>query len=108
MRVFKPPLRVFALEEHFLVPSLVEDNWDPASMNWLTPQLTTELADLGASRLRDMDEGGITQQIISASMPSFVPIFVAGTAGGHALLIRSGTEITGTQETARAAGSTHD
>jgi predicted TIM-barrel fold metal-dependent hydrolase len=63
--------RVVALEEHFLVPSLVEERFDPVSMNmnWLTPPLKAQLADLGAGRLRDMDAGGVTQQIISASMP---------------------------------------
>ncbi len=38
-------------------------------MVWLKPALEAQLADLGKNRLRDMDEGGITQQIISASMP---------------------------------------
>jgi len=38
-------------------------------MVWLKPALEAQLADLGQDRLRDMDEGGITQQIISASMP---------------------------------------
>jgi predicted TIM-barrel fold metal-dependent hydrolase len=38
-------------------------------MVWLKPALEAQLADLGQNRLRDMDEAGITQQIISASMP---------------------------------------
>jgi uncharacterized protein len=63
--------RVVALEEHFLMPSFIEQRFDPGSLNmgWLTPQLNARLADLGTNRLHDMDEGGITQQIISASMP---------------------------------------
>ena len=64
-------MRVVALEEHFLVPSLIRERFDPANLNmvWLKPDLEAQLADLGANRLRDMDEGGITQQIISATMP---------------------------------------
>jgi predicted TIM-barrel fold metal-dependent hydrolase len=64
-------MRVVALEEHFLVPSLIRERFDPAnlSMVWLKPALEAQLADLGKSRLRDMDEGGIAKQIISASMP---------------------------------------
>lgn len=65
------PPRVVALEEHFLVPALVEKYLDAASgnMNWLTPHLSAALAEIGPERLRHMDEGGITQQMISASMP---------------------------------------
>jgi uncharacterized protein len=64
-------MRVVALEEHFLVPSLLRERFDPDNLNmvWLKPDLEAQLADLGANRLRDMDEGGITQQIVSASMP---------------------------------------
>jgi predicted TIM-barrel fold metal-dependent hydrolase len=64
-------MRVVALEEHFLVPSLLRERFDPANLNmvWLKPDLEAQLADLGANRLRDMDAGEITQQIISASMP---------------------------------------
>lgn len=64
-------MRVVTLEEHFLVPSLIRERFDPASLNmsWLKPELEAKLADLGTNRLRDMDEAGITHQVISASMP---------------------------------------
>jgi uncharacterized protein len=64
-------MRVVALEEHFLIPSLIDERIPPdrAKMAWLTPPLRAQLSDLGANRLRDMDEGGISQQVVSASMP---------------------------------------
>jgi uncharacterized protein len=64
-------MRVVALEEHFLVPSLIRERFDPASLNmvWLKPDLEAQLVDLGEKRLSDMDSGGVTQQVISASMP---------------------------------------
>jgi predicted TIM-barrel fold metal-dependent hydrolase len=62
-------MRVVALEEHFLVPSLVHGNFDARSNPGYTPESDAVLADIGASRLRDMDEHGITYQIVSASMP---------------------------------------
>jgi uncharacterized protein len=64
-------MRVVALEEHFLVPSLIRQRFDPASLNmvWLKPDLEAQLVDLDQMRLSDMDSGGVTQQIISASMP---------------------------------------
>jgi uncharacterized protein len=67
----EPTMRVVALEEHFLVPSLIRKQFAPANLNmvWLKPDLEARLADLGAQRLGAMDEAGITQQIISASMP---------------------------------------
>jgi predicted TIM-barrel fold metal-dependent hydrolase len=64
-------MRVVALEEHFLIPSLIRERFDPASLNmvWLKPELEAQLLDLGEKRLSDMHHGGVTQQIISASMP---------------------------------------
>lgn len=64
-------MRVVALEEHFLIPSLVDEHIDSASLNmdWLTPALRGELSDLGEHRLRSMDASGITMQVISATMP---------------------------------------
>jgi predicted TIM-barrel fold metal-dependent hydrolase len=64
-------VRIVALEEHFLVPSLIDEHiGDAASkMDWLTPALRGELADLGAHRLQDMDASGISLQVISAGMP---------------------------------------
>lgn len=62
--------RIVTLEEHFFVPSLVERfaGSSPA-MRWMNPKLRAGLSDLGEQRLHDMDEGGITVQVISASMP---------------------------------------
>jgi predicted TIM-barrel fold metal-dependent hydrolase len=62
-------MRVVALEEHFLVPSLVHGNFDARSNPGYTPESEAVLADIGTNRLRDMDEHGITYQVISASMP---------------------------------------
>jgi predicted TIM-barrel fold metal-dependent hydrolase len=64
-------MRLVALEEHFLSPSLIEERFAPEKRNlaWLTPRLRAELSDLGTNRLRDMDAGGISQQVLSASMP---------------------------------------
>ena len=65
-------MRVVALEEHFLLPSLIEERFDPEvkkGMSWLTPSLSAELADLGQGRLAAMDGSGITVQVLSASMP---------------------------------------
>jgi uncharacterized protein len=64
-------MRLVALEEHFLSPSLIEERFAPEKRNlaWLTRRLRAELSDLGTNRLRDMDAGGISQQVLSASMP---------------------------------------
>jgi predicted TIM-barrel fold metal-dependent hydrolase len=62
-------MRIVALEEHFLVPSLVHAHFDPGSNPGYSPQTDALLGDLDAGRLSAMDEYGITQQVISASMP---------------------------------------
>lgn len=64
-------MRIVALEEHFIVNELIEDRGPAFSeaMRWLTPVLRGRLADLDAVRLREMDEAGITVQVMSASMP---------------------------------------
>lgn len=62
--------RIVTLEEHFLVPSLITDIESLAErLRWQSPDTVGKLADLGAARLRDLDENGITVQVISASMP---------------------------------------
>jgi uncharacterized protein len=62
-------MRIVALEEHFMVPSLVDAHFDPSSNPGFTSTTSDRLADLGVARLRDMDVHGISQQIISASLP---------------------------------------
>ena len=62
-------MRVVALEEHFLVPSLVEAKFDPFTNPGFTVERRNTLADLGENRLKDMDTHGITQQVISATLP---------------------------------------
>jgi len=62
-------MRIVALEEHFLVPELVEEKFDPFTNPGFTVERRNTLADLGGNRLKDMDASGITQQVISATMP---------------------------------------
>jgi uncharacterized protein len=61
---------VVTLEEHFLIPSLVE-SIDSSALNvaWMTPELRDGLTDLGERRLQAMDDSGITVQVLSATMP---------------------------------------
>lgn len=67
-------MRIVALEEHFTAPALVR-RIDPEAIvrHGFPPgfgaQLETQLSDLGASRLKDMDEAGITVHVLSASGP---------------------------------------
>lgn len=67
-------MRVVALEEHFSIPALIRQIDVGAIVKrgfpvgrWKGPD--TQLADLGAGRLRDMDQTGITVQVLSASGP---------------------------------------
>lgn len=65
-------MRIVALEEHFLLPDLVERRLPPSvkgDMAWLTPSLSAELANMGDGRLGAMDASGISMQVLSASMP---------------------------------------
>jgi predicted TIM-barrel fold metal-dependent hydrolase len=62
-------MRIVALEEHFLVPPLVHAHFDASSNPGYSPESDIVLGDLDVGRLSAMDEHGITQQVISASMP---------------------------------------
>jgi len=64
-------MRIVALEEHFTIPMLV-NRIDPAAIvrrGFPSGGPEPQLADLGAGRLRDMDQAGITMQVLSASSP---------------------------------------
>jgi uncharacterized protein len=62
--------RVVALEEHFLLPDLLGRlAGHAASMTWLSPAASAQLAEIGAARIADMDVNGIDVQVLSASMP---------------------------------------
>jgi predicted TIM-barrel fold metal-dependent hydrolase len=72
-------MRVVALEEHFLLPHMLERLGPLAeTMAWNNPKLSADfaslgprrsLADIGAGRIEDMDRHGIDVQVLSASMP---------------------------------------
>ncbi len=59
-------IRVVALEEHYWDPAVIE-HYGPAASR--VPTLKERLLDLGALRLREMDEAGIDLQIISHANP---------------------------------------
>jgi predicted TIM-barrel fold metal-dependent hydrolase len=67
-------MRIVALEEHFAIPELMR-RIDPGAIarrgfpigRWKGPD--KQLADLGAERLSDMDQAGITVQVLSATGP---------------------------------------
>lgn len=72
-------MRIVALEEHFTVPSVVANiprdavarrgfPTDPA-FAWAQSNKRQELADLGDTRLADMDASGITVQVLSVAGP---------------------------------------
>jgi predicted TIM-barrel fold metal-dependent hydrolase len=67
-------MRIVALEEHFDVPALVRRIDSNAIARFGFPPgsggpLAAKLADLGALRLAEMDEAGITVHVLSASGP---------------------------------------
>jgi predicted TIM-barrel fold metal-dependent hydrolase len=67
-------MRIVALEEHFNVPSLVRRIAPETIVRFGFPAgfgdpLADKLADLGALRLAEMDEAGITVHVLSASGP---------------------------------------
>jgi uncharacterized protein len=81
-------MRIVALEEHFTVPGIVS-RVDRAAIDrrgfpgpdfrWAQTIKRDELADLGATRLADMDASGITVQVLSVAGPG--ADLVPGEAG---------------------------
>lgn len=62
--------RLVTLEEHFLdVAAITSNDGLHKRTLWLPQKIREPLLDLGAGRLRDMDEHGITVQVLSASAP---------------------------------------
>jgi predicted TIM-barrel fold metal-dependent hydrolase len=74
-------MRIVTLEEHFLVPALVAAHFDPSTNPGFTSTTAARLADIDAGRLKDMDENGISQQVISTSLPG--ADLLDGAAGIH-------------------------
>lgn len=66
----KAPERIVTLEEHFMATPLVDaiPKLSDITRGW-KPGWKGKLGDLGDGRLRDMDENGITVQVISATVP---------------------------------------
>ena len=67
-------MRIVTLEEHFIAPSLVRRiKPDAITKRGFPPgfgaPLERQLADLDALRIAEMDEAGITVQVLSASGP---------------------------------------
>ena len=67
-------MRIVALEEHYLLPNLVKRIDPEAIVKRGFPldfhdRMEKPLLDLGAGRLADMDEAGVTVQVLSASGP---------------------------------------
>jgi len=67
-------MRIVTLEEHYLLPNLVKRIDPDAIVKRGFPldfhdRMEKPLLDLGAGRLADMDEAGITVQVLSASGP---------------------------------------
>ena len=48
---------------------LVKDWWSPTNFRLLDPESPNKIGDLGAGRLAEMDEVGITMQVLSLSFP---------------------------------------
>lgn len=81
-------MRIVALEEHFTVPRIVAGiapdaiaarGFPGPDFPWAQSTKRNELADLGASRLADMDASGITVQVLSVAGPG--ADLVPGRAG---------------------------
>jgi uncharacterized protein len=77
-------MRIVALEEHFTIPALMRAI-DPQAIarRGFPPgfgaALDTQLADLGALRIGEMDQAGITMQVLSLTGPG--ADLVAGAEG---------------------------
>lgn len=89
-------MKKIAVEEHFLTENyrnflrtrkefpkrdIVEQEgkkferewWTPTHYNLINPDLPEKVYDLGAERLKDMDESGIDMQVLSFSFPGIEP-----------------------------------
>jgi predicted TIM-barrel fold metal-dependent hydrolase len=71
-------MRIVALEEHFTVPGIVSGidqgairhrGFPGPDFPWAQTIKRNELADLGATRIADMDASGITVQVLSVAGP---------------------------------------
>ena len=71
-------MRIVALEEHFTVPRIVAGisrdaidrrGFPGPDFPWAQTTKRAELADLGDARLADMDQSGITTQVLSVAGP---------------------------------------
>ena len=71
------PNRIIALEEHFWTPALRDKTTGYYAVK--SPVATSRLPDLGALRLKEMDEAGIDLQVISHVQPG-AQIYDAATS----------------------------
>ncbi len=71
-------MRIVTLEEHFVVPALIDRidravitrrGFPPPGAPWSQIAKRNELQELGAPRIADMDAAGITVQVLSVSGP---------------------------------------
>lgn len=71
-------MRIVTLEEHFIIPEMVQRidraaitrrGFPPPDAPWGPLSRTDTLKELGAARLADMDASGITVQVLSAAGP---------------------------------------
>jgi len=73
-------MRTIAIEEHFLADGFREvmrrstSNQGGSSNAGLAAELQAKMADLGSTRLKDMDAGGIDLQVISHTTSGIVPL----------------------------------
>src|SRR5919204_6694582 len=62
-------MKVIALEEHYIDPQVAE-HWQEGGPERRDAQLRERLYDVGALRIREMDEVGIDLQVLSHSAPA--------------------------------------
>ena len=63
-------MRIVTLEEHFIVPNLLQKSGLNAPHGaMMKPEIREGLQDLGEIRVRAMDEGHVTVQVLSAAAP---------------------------------------